>query len=258
MIPDFDPPVSVSAGDSELLADIAADAGWNRRVLQAAAAREPLSRMTLGIAHEVNNLIGGISALSEIYLQGMEASLPIKDGLKLIHGSAARLQTLIRHLVELNRPPDGERAYVNLVECVRHQLELYSHILPKGARIETQLPDEEMVVRLDETAFRLLLLNLVVNLHEAVGKPVSEDGICPIALRLRALPDAAKAELVIAPQTAGKKAEASTPDAGSLEKQRQDVRLRLIDACATLREIGGEIEVRSGGEVAVILPLVIF
>jgi hypothetical protein len=258
-VPDSIPADPYQGEGQGIFPDIAADPNWTGRVLQAAAGREPLCRMTLGIAHEANNLVGGISALSEIYLQGRQGSLPLNEGMALIHNSAGRLQAIIRQLVELSRSPDGERTCVGIVELVRNQLDLFAHILPKGARIRTHFPDEELAVHLDETAFRQLLLNLVVNVHDATGKTTSREEISPVILSLRQLPDAPpRVELLISPHLDGAvdASPAAAPDA--TEMRRQDVRLRLLDARQRMAELGGELDVRAGGEVALILPLVLF
>lgn len=225
------------------------------RLLHAAATGDSLSQLTVGMAHELNNLIGGISALSEIYLQGMESGLPIKDGLGLIHHSAGRLQKLLRQLTEINRRPAGERSYLNLTDMVRSELELFAHVVPRGVRFQTELSGEELAVLLDDTALRQILLNLILNLRDGMGHERATGTITVTIRRLPTLTLTPRAEIRLS-AVAGENTNSSL-EAGDGDGSRHlETQLRLLDAQRSVQQLGGALEVHPGGDFSLTLSLI--
>ncbi len=234
------------------LADLAAaDPDWQNRLARAAAGRDSLGQLTLGMAHELNNLVGGISALSEIYLQTTESGLPIKEGVGLIHNSAGRLQKLLRQLTEINRRSGGERAYLNLSEMVPAEMELFARVLPRGVRIDVLPAGAEMAVLLDETALRQVLLHLVLNLRDALG---SERADGTLKVRLTRLPgEIPGAELSMSAHSAQGENEALRIDGD--DPHWLDAQVRLYAARRSVEELGAKFEARNDGEFIITFSL---
>ncbi len=210
------------------------------RAFYTATDTEGTRQLTLGLVHEMNNLLGGIAVLSEIYQDRSVADDGLAEGLGLIHKSTGRLQTLVGHLKILNGPATGEPIYLNLAESVRTVFEMISPLLPKTLAVVMAFPLEELAVHLDETLLRRVLLNLTLNLRDHLNRhPEAESklhvGICS---RL------------------GNKV-ALTLSVGGSASPAADAQARLADARQCLCKMGGTLIAHAPGEFILELPLVV-
>ena len=232
---------------SSIPAEPARPARWQH----VAASRDACCQLTLGIVHEMNNLTGGISVLSEIYMEGADSGLPLTEGLTLIHKSTDRLQTLVRHLKVINGPISEEPTYFNVAEFVRSLFELFAPLLPKDMVVHPSFPPEELAACLDEALFRQVLLNLTLNLREALDtEPAAEHRL---HLGLRRLSDT-RAELVLA--LAGDFGDDFHGTVPESDLRWAGAHARLLDADDILKELGGRLTCRPGGEYVFELPLI--
>ena len=199
-------------------------------------------QLTLGIVHELNNVLGGIAVLSEIYQSSAPGDDGLGEGLALIHKSTGRLQTLVSHLKILNGPPDGEPSYLNLTETVRNLFEMFAPILPKTLKVETTFPLEELAVHLDEALLRHVLLNLALNLRDGVGTRPDASKTLHIIIRHHA----GFAELVLSTDGPGEPGETLLSAAAQA---------RVSDAQRRLRAVGGTVSAYSSGRFVLELPL---
>lgn len=210
------------------------------RAFYAATDLEGPRQLTLGLVHEMNNLLGGIAVLSEIYQDRSVADDGLAEGLGLIHKSTGRLQTLIRHLKTINTPPTGESVYLNLAESVRGMFEMFAPMLPKTLAVVMAFPVEEMAVHLDEALLRRVLLNLTLNLRDGLRHGSQADHKLHVGGRLQP----------------GDKV-ALTLSMGGDEAPSVDARARLADARQGLCKLGGTLIAHTPGEYILELPLVI-
>ncbi len=213
----------------------------------AAVCRENCAQLTLGIVHEMNNLTGGIAVLSEIYLNGCDSDAHLAEGMELIYKSTRRLQTFVAHLKTIHGPISGEPTYFNVGESVRGAFDLFAPALPKSVTVATDLPDEELAACLDEAAFRQLLLDLTLNLRDALASHAQAGGQ-GLRLALRRL-SSGQAELTVAPA-------ADFADGASAFSPDGDARARQQDAAEIARTLGIGLMHRVGGGYALELPLI--
>lgn len=224
---------------------------WEAQLVRVAATGDSVRQLTLGMAHELNNLVGGISALSEIYLQGMESGLPLKDGIGLIHNSAGRLQNLLRELAAVNKSAEGIRDYVNLAETIRAEASVFTHVLPKTIRLETILPDGELAALVDETALRQVLLNLALNLRDILVAEQTPGTLSVILTRLDG--PAPQAELRMAATTSeGRRLDAMPQETNPA---RLDIHVRMLHAQRSAQELGASFDIRTD-QIVLVVPLI--
>ena len=199
-------------------------------------------QLTLGIVHEMNNALGGIAVLSEIYQSSAPGEDGLGEGLALIHKSTGRLQALVNHLKILNGPLSGESAYLNLTETVRSLFEMFAPLLPKTLKVETTFPLEELAVHLDEALLRRVLLNLALNLRDSLGARPDASKTLHISIRH----GAGSAEIILSTADPGDPGETLLPAAAQA---------RLDDAQRSLRAVGGTVFAYSTGKFVLELPL---
>lgn len=131
--------------------------------------KETLAVLTSGLLHDFGNLLSGIYSLSELYHLQVSADPGMAEGLGMIKEHARQAQMLVKKISSLNRDTVGHRNYYSLNRLTSEQLELIGPILPKGIRLATDFPEEDIPVYLDEVAFRQALVNFAINARDAMG-----------------------------------------------------------------------------------------
>jgi signal transduction histidine kinase len=131
--------------------------------------KETLAVLTSGLLHDFGNLLSGIYSLSELYHTQLATDPSMSEGLGMIKEHARQAQLLVKKISSLNRDTIGRRNYYSLNRLTREQLELLGPVLPKGIKLATDFPPEEIPVYLDEVAFRQALVNFAINARDAMG-----------------------------------------------------------------------------------------
>lgn len=130
--------------------------------------KENLASITSGLVHDFSNSMAGIFSLSELYHAEMEPDHPRQEGMGQIKSHAMRAQKLVRRIVDMNRDIAADASYHNLETLIRDYEDIISIILPKSTQLDFQFPDEELLVYLDEVAFRQALTHFVTNTRDAL------------------------------------------------------------------------------------------
>ena len=129
--------------------------------------KENLSAITSGLVHDFSNSMAGIYSLSELYHDEMDPEHPRHEGMGQIKSHAMRAQRLVRRIVDMNREIAGDTSYHNLEVLIRDLEDIIRIILPKSAKVEFEFPDDELLVSLDEVAFRQAFTHFVTNFRDA-------------------------------------------------------------------------------------------
>ncbi len=198
-------------------------------------------QLILGLMHEMNNLVGGIAVLSEIYQDRSAADDGMAEGLALIHKSTGRLQTLVGHLKTLNGTTASAPVYLNLAESVRALFEMFAPMLPKTLAVVMAFPLEELAVHLDAALLRRVLLNLTLNLRDDLGLHPEATNKLHVGIRNRS---DGKVELTLSAAT----------ERGAISA---DARARLADARQSACKMGGTLIAHTPGEFILELPLIL-
>ncbi|MEM9026479.1 MAG: HAMP domain-containing sensor histidine kinase, partial [Verrucomicrobiota bacterium] len=133
--------------------------------------KENLAAITSGLVHDFSNSMAGIFSLSELYHSELTPNHPRKAGMGQIKDHAMRAQGLVRRIVDMNRDITSEINYHNLEVLIRDHQDIIQIILPRSAKLDFKFPDEELLVYLDEVAFRQTLIHFVTNTRDALIDP---------------------------------------------------------------------------------------
>jgi len=136
--------------------------------LSAAAWKETLAMLTMGLAHDFNNVLAGILSLSESFLAEAEAGHPFAEGLKLIRQNSAHASQLVHRIMSLHRSKTGERNYHDLNEVITEFTDLVEKILPRRITVTKQLATQQLPVYADSVELRQVVLNLALNAADAM------------------------------------------------------------------------------------------
>ncbi|SPE62323.1 putative Histidine kinase [Verrucomicrobia bacterium] len=138
------------------------------RRLSQAAWKETLALLTMGLAHDFNNVLSGILSLSELVLAQSGPEAPHSRSLQLIKDSVLQAAQIMQRVVSLHRGTGGSRQYLDLNKVVPEVAELVRKVLPRRLRVETELTAGELPVYMDEVGFRQVVLNLALNAADAM------------------------------------------------------------------------------------------
>ena len=132
--------------------------------------REGLATLTNGLVHDFSNLMAGIYSISELYHGMMEKDDPMAKGMGQIKQSAMQAQKLVRRIMDLHREKPASRTIHDLRLLLKDQMDLVDIIIPRSAKISTDFESETMPAFIEETGFRQVILNLVINARDAIER----------------------------------------------------------------------------------------
>jgi PAS domain S-box-containing protein len=136
--------------------------------LSIAAWKETLALLTMGLAHDFNNLMSGILSLTELMIAQMGPESPHTPTLSLVKQSSLQASQLIQRIVTLHRSKTGVRQYLDLNQVVPELVELVCKVLPRRIQVQTKLAEGQLPVYMDGVEFRQVVLNLALNAADAM------------------------------------------------------------------------------------------
>ncbi|MDA7822872.1 HAMP domain-containing histidine kinase [Opitutales bacterium] len=132
--------------------------------------REGLTTLTNGLVHDFSNLMAGIFSISELYFGMMEKDDPMANGMKQIKKSTMQAQKLVRRIIDLHRDKPAARASHDLRDLIKDQMDLIGILLPRSTKLNIRFGKSPLVAFIEETGFRQVILNLIINAKDAIGK----------------------------------------------------------------------------------------
>jgi signal transduction histidine kinase len=134
-----------------------------------------LGQVAAGLAHEIRNPLHAIRlnlhALGRMH--NGHAKLSSDEVAAIISQSneeITRLDRLIEELLGFAKPDEAREESIDLVAEFRATLSFMSQDMQSsGVQLCTQIPDHQIVVYMDPTRLRQIILNLLMNAKEAAG-----------------------------------------------------------------------------------------
>jgi len=136
--------------------------------LSSAAWKETLSVLTMGLAHDFGNVMAGIHALSESFLEQVGDGHEFHEGLTLIKRSSQQASQLVHRIINLHQGKTGDSNYHNLNEITTDLADLVRKIIPRRMEMTVELATEALPVYLDVVELRQVAINLVLNAIDAM------------------------------------------------------------------------------------------
>ncbi|HLI21830.1 MAG TPA: PAS domain-containing protein [Stellaceae bacterium] len=149
---------------------------------------EALGTLAGGIAHDLNNTLVPIMALSKLTARRFEKGTPVRNNLDTIYEASERARDLVRRVLSFSRKDEAEQHEANLAEVVREALKLMRATVPSSIQLEESIEDVPPI-RADASQIHQVITNLISN---AAGAMNNGMGTITVSLALGARAKGAK------------------------------------------------------------------
>ncbi len=158
-------------GDSSVLVfkDVTEEREVSRRLFHAEK-MSAVGQLAGGVAHEINNPLGGILAFAQLMSRDASRSAEDQESLRLITDAAVRAKRIVESLLRFSRRPrEDERGPVDLPQVLDDALFLLQSQLKSGS-IEVARDYRPAIAHGNANQLQQIVVNLVVNaLHAMAG-----------------------------------------------------------------------------------------
>ena len=129
---------------------------------------EAIGTLAGGIAHDLNNALLPVLALSTLTMKRFPREDRAHQNLVLIHDAGIRARDLVRRILDFARKTDSTWRQIDLAAFVGTALSLLRSTLPATIAIEDRL-EPVPPIWADEAQIHQVLMNLMTNAAQAIG-----------------------------------------------------------------------------------------
>jgi PAS domain S-box-containing protein len=129
---------------------------------------ESISRLSGGVAHDLNNLLSPILGHAELLLEDLDPGDAHRESADAILQAAFRARDLVKQLLAFSRQQPMEMGTVDVNAMVREFDGLLRRTLREDVRIEMDLDRRVSPVTADRRQLEQVLMNLAVNAQDAM------------------------------------------------------------------------------------------
>jgi len=137
---------------------------------QQADKMEAVGRLAGGIAHDFNNLLTGILTYSELILQELRPSDPLRADIEAIRHAGQRAAALTRQLLAFSRRQVLQPRVVSLNGLTTELEPMLSRLLGTEVALDLLLDPEAGNVMVDPNQMEQVLVNLITNARDAMPR----------------------------------------------------------------------------------------
>ena len=129
-----------------------------------------LGKLAAGVAHEINNPLGGILIYSHLLLEETKKESPYYQNLEKIVKETTRCKDIVKGLLEFARPKEPEATSTNINELLDKSLSLVeSQSLFQNIRVEKQYAADLPLIIADSAQLQQVFMNIILNAADAMA-----------------------------------------------------------------------------------------
>ncbi len=129
-----------------------------------------LGEMAAGVAHEINNPLGGILLYSNLVLEDIPADSPAQENMQKIIYQTNRCKGIVQNLLDFARAPTGDMLPLKIDNIINTSLNLVKdQAMFHGIEIKTELSEDLPEVVGDKARLEDAFLNLFINAAHAMN-----------------------------------------------------------------------------------------
>lgn len=153
--------------------------------LERAGKLEALGMLTGSVAHDLNNVLGGIVSLPELLMMKLEDGNPMKKQLDIIRRSGEKAARIVQDMLTLTRRSLANATVVSFNDIIAMHFET-----PEHDKLQFYHPDVRFEMRLDEQLPNIVgsplhLSKTVMNLLSNAAEAMPQGGTVTIATEYR-------------------------------------------------------------------------
>ncbi len=198
--------------------------------LQQSHKMEAVGRLAGGVAHDFNNLLTAIIGHSELVLQQVDDSSPLRMDIEEIKKAGERAALLTRQLLAFSRKQVLQPVLLNLNDLLDNMSRMLRRLIREDIRLMTSGRSSLWLVKADPGQMQQVILNLAINARDAMP----HGGSLTIKVSNAALDEAEVRGR--APMLAGQYAKLTVSDSG--EGMDDATRARIFEPFFTTKELG--------------------
>ena len=128
-----------------------------------------IGKLTAGVAHEINNPLGGLLNCIYHFKRGDLPAERQRDYLRLMEDGIKRIQNTVTNLLEYARTPNVERSTTNLNSVIEKALSLLDYQIRKNQiEVVREISDKLPCVEVDKNQMAQVLINIFLNSIQAM------------------------------------------------------------------------------------------
>lgn len=128
-----------------------------------------LGKLAAGIAHEINNPLGGILIYSHLLLEDTSKDSPYYENLKKIVKETSRCKDIVKGLLEFARPKEPEMSLTDINKLVNQSLAIIEHqALFQNIKIRKLYSSDLPKIVADRAQLQQVFTNIILNAAEAM------------------------------------------------------------------------------------------
>lgn len=128
-----------------------------------------LGKLSAGIAHEINNPLGGVLIYSHLLLEDTDKSSPHYENLKKIVKETSRCKDIVKGLLEFARPKDLEMSLIDINKLVDKSLSIMEgQALFQNIRVEKRYSSDLSKIVADSGQLQQVFMNIILNAAESM------------------------------------------------------------------------------------------
>jgi signal transduction histidine kinase len=128
-----------------------------------------IGKLTAGMAHEINNPLGGILNCIYHFRKGGQPAEKQREYLDLMEEGIKRIQKTVSNLLEFARNPRLERTSTDFSLLLENTISLHDyHIRKNQIRIEKEIPQSLPSLNVDRNQMGQVLVNIFLNSLQAM------------------------------------------------------------------------------------------
>jgi two-component system NtrC family sensor kinase len=128
-----------------------------------------LGKLAAGIAHEINNPLGGILVLSSLVVEDLKDDDPHRENLQEVIKQTMRCRDIVKGLLQFSRQEEGKTEYVKVNDILNNTLSLIEkqalfHNIEVVKNLDAELP----YILGDNSQLQQVFINVILNAVQAM------------------------------------------------------------------------------------------